>query len=65
MFHDIIISNKTRYLEIIYNIHSCEIYVSRVRYVMYPHVYYMEPCYTHQTSCMVSRLYDTSYEENV
>ena len=25
---------------------------------MYPHVYYSEQCYTHQTSCTVSRLYD-------
>ena len=28
-----------------------------------PHVYYIKQCYTHQTSCMVSRLYKTSYDE--
>ena len=63
-FHDIIISRKTHYLEIIHNIHSYKIYVSRLRSAMYPHVYYVELCYTRQTSCMVSRLYETSYKEN-
>ena len=58
MFHDIIISRKTHYLEIIHNIHICKIYVSRLRSAMYPRVYYVEKCYTHQTSCMVSRLYE-------
>jgi len=36
MFHDIIISRKTHYLEIIHIIHSCKIYVSRLRFAMYP-----------------------------
>ena len=63
-FHDIIISRKTHYLEIIHNIHSCKIYVSRLRSAVYPPVYYVEQCYTHQASCMVSRLYETSYDES-
>ena len=65
MLHDIIISRKTHHLEIINNIHSCKIYVSMRRYIMYSHVYYIEQCYTHQTSYMVNKLFETSYKENV
>ena len=65
MLHDIVISRMTHHLEIIHNIHSCKIYVSRMRYVMYPYVYYIEQCYTHQTSYMVNISYETSYKENI
>ena len=65
MFHDIIISRKTYYLEIIHNIHNCKIYGSGMTPAMYPQVYYIEQCYTHQTSCLVIRLYETSYKKNV
>ena len=52
MFHDIIISRKTHYLEIIHNIHNCKIYGSGMTSAIYPQVYYIEPV-VWSSDCMI------------